>query len=150
MKQQQTKTNNQLVASMLPRWLGVSRPRSIWDDIGCLWLVSWIYPQSYYHDGSWIVTACTDGGFIVLPNWDTRLPAPWLGFTLSHIILTLSKPHILVMSHARLGNDTNTLSKSLVWLGQESNSWRPKGKHACALMIPNDKDDSDSALFVTL
>ena len=59
-----------------------------------------LYPsniQSHIRTGYWLVTVCAHGGLIVLPHWETRLPAPWLDSPFSHIILTLSQP-VLALS----------------------------------------------------
>ena len=43
-------------------------------------------------DGYRLVTVRTHDDFIVLPHWNTRLPAWWPAIPLSHIILTLNQP----------------------------------------------------------
>ena len=48
------------------------------------------------------MTVRTHVNFIVLPHWETKLPAPWPDIPLSHIILTLAdvKPHVYVYAGA--------------------------------------------------
>ena len=51
---------------------------------------------SQYQDGYRLVTVHSYDNFIVLPNWETKLPALWHDIPLSHIILTLSHPVLAV------------------------------------------------------
>ena len=50
----------------------------------------------------------THGDFIILPHSEARPTAPWHDIPLSHIILTLGQP-VLIMSSAWLGSDKNKL-----------------------------------------
>ena len=50
--------------------------------------MSWQHLRSY-QDRYRLVTVHTDGDFIVLPHWESRLLAPWSNFALCHIILIL-------------------------------------------------------------
>ena len=56
-----------------------------------------------------LVTACSQGDFIVLPYWKTWLLAPWPDIPHSHVILTQRQP-VLALSHIKCQCD-----KLLVW-----------------------------------
>ena len=79
---------------------------------------SWQHLRSY-QDGYWVVTVHTHGNFILLPHWDSKLPASWPDFTVSHIILTLSLTShwpFQIMASTKLGKVKCKLCKVLVWL----------------------------------
>ena len=63
--------------------------------IDCWSFASWQHSRSY-QDGYRHLTIHTYN-CLVLPNWETVPPAPWPDIPLSHIILTLSLP-VLVLS----------------------------------------------------
>ena len=52
--------------------------------------------KGQHQERYWLVTVCTHGDFTVLPYWQTRQPAPWPDIRLSHIMLTLNQP-VLVL-----------------------------------------------------
>ena len=70
------------------------------------------------------MTVCTHGNFIVLPNWQIRLLAPWPDIPLTNSEWTSPCP-ILLMPSAWLGSDKYQFYKSLIWLDRESNSRSP-------------------------
>ena len=89
-----------------------------------IWMFSsWQHLRSY-KDGYRLATIHDHGDFMVLPHWETTLLEPCLNFPLSHIILIVRSPIIaLVVVSARQGHAKCQCSKSLLWLGLDSNSW---------------------------
>ena len=56
------------------------------DEIDGYWsFMFWQHLRSY-QDRYCLVTVHTYGDFIVLPNWETRPPAPWSDITLSELV----------------------------------------------------------------
>ena len=52
--------------------------------------------NTYDQDPYQAVTVWTHGNFVVLPHWESRLLTPCLYIQLSHIILTLSQPGLVL------------------------------------------------------
>ena len=65
----------------------------------------------------------THGDVIVLPHWETKLPAPWPAIPLRHIILTLSQPVLPYPNNAECQTRKRQapILKSSVWLNHVSN-----------------------------
>ena len=89
--------------------------------VGCWKFTSWQHLRSY-QDGHWLVTVRTHGGFIVLPNWGIRPPAPWLDTMLSTIVLVSPSPVLLLILSSY---EAYQFSKSMFWFDQEPNYRQP-------------------------
>ena len=87
---------------------------------------SYQYLRSW-QDGYRLVTVATHGDLTVLPQLETRPPAPWPDIPLRQIILTLSQP-VLVLLYPNnavcLARKRQvSMLKSLVCLNESSNPW---------------------------
>ena len=79
------------------------------SSVGCWQFLSWPYLRSYL-DGYRLVTMRTHGDFIVLSQWQTRLPAPWSHYMITHSSRypdsgPISPCPILIIPNAWLGRD---------------------------------------------
>ena len=81
----------------------------------------WLYQDRY-----WFVSVRTHRYFIVLPHWETRLPAPLSHIWLSHIILRRRQSLHYPMNVEHLARRWQVyIFKSLVWLVPSANKWGP-------------------------